>query len=341
MRHDVETGPVGHTATAAVLAPPATMCAPSTAIEEASPRWLEIERCPSCASERVQARDTLRTSRYFFGDEEIHFPASGIQVLTCADCGLVYKNVLPDPQFLSQVFRRQAGKKWMESHDFSNEIAELKRVAGADLSEVLDVGAGNGDLLKRCAAAGIGGRLSALDVLPHPGLERQLAGEFIQGFLDAEHLQWSGTPYQAVTLFDVLEHLYSPERAFENLRDLVKPDGLALLETGNVQSTWPRRFGIAPWWYVCLFEHHIFWSYRALEHIAKRHGFEIVWFQECRHKARRDMLTLPTVKDWLKVCFYYATGDAYMNVATYFGKRGSQPCDPFTRDHIRVFLRRR
>lgn len=341
MRHDIEPGSVCPNTIAATLASPAAAFTPPTTVADSSPRWLAVERCPSCASERVLSRQALPIARYYFGDEEIRFPASGIDALTCAECGLVYKNVLPHPQFLSQVFRRQAGKKWMESYDFSDDVTELKAMVGTDLTDVLDVGAGNGDLLKCCAAAGVAGRLSALDVIPHPGLERHLAGEFIQGFLDADALQWSESPYQSVTIFDVLEHLYSPQRAFENLRRLVKPGGLVLLETGNARSAWPRRFGVAAWWYVCLFEHHIFWSQRSLQHIAKRHGFEVVVFQERRHKARRGALTLHAIKDWLKVCVYYVTRGAYARVANYFGKHSSQPCDPFTRDHMRVLLRKR
>ncbi|MBI3897915.1 MAG: class I SAM-dependent methyltransferase [Gammaproteobacteria bacterium] len=318
-------------------APLAELIAPSSPV----PQWLTVDRCPSCGSTRVRERHALSNTFYFFGNERIHFPDRGIAVLVCTDCRLVYKNVLPTPDFLAQVFRRQTGMKWMESNDFSLEVAELKRVAGSGLRDVLDIGAGNGDFLKSCAIGGIRGRLSALDVVVHPGLMRYLTGEFIQGFADVTRLHWSGKPYQVVTLFDVLEHLYSPLLAFKNLQRLVKRGGWVLLETGNVDSEWPRRYGLSKWWYVDLFEHHVFWSRRSLEHIARRCGFDIVYLQERRHKSRLSPLSLHTAKDLIKVFFYCTARGAYASLAAHLGKRGAQPWDPFTRDHIRAVLRRR
>jgi len=43
--------------------------------------------------------------------------------------------------------------------------------------------------------------------------ERKVSGEYISGFVDSEDLLLSGEPYDVVTMFDVLEHLYSPELA--------------------------------------------------------------------------------------------------------------------------------
>ncbi|MFZ5512574.1 MAG: class I SAM-dependent methyltransferase [Pseudomonadota bacterium] len=321
---------------------PATVLAPARP-ETAAPRrattglWLRLERCPACGSPAVRARHRLPNRIYAFGDETIRLPQSGIAVHDCAQCDLVYKDVVPDPRFLSEVFDRQAGKKWMEPYDFGPDVAELKRVAGGDLADVLDVGAGNGALLGSCTAGGIRGRRSALDVVPHPGLEQHLAGEFIQGFLDAP-LTWSGRPYQAVTLFDVLEHLYFPHVAFANLRQLTDRRGLVLIETGNVESGWPRRYGAGEWWYVGLFEHHVFWSRRSLEHMARRHGFRILRLEERRHKSRVTGDTLRAAKDLLKVGLYRASRGAYASLAARLGKLGAQPWSPFARDHLRVFL---
>lgn len=239
-------------------------------------KWQTVERCPACGAYEVSERGPLPGSAYMFGDEKIDYPAAGIPLATCAECSLTYKGIVPQPGFLAQCFSRQAGKVWMDDYAFESEICLLKKMIGSDCFDVLDVGASNGALLKACSRANVTGRRSALDVIAHPGLEAQLSGELINGFLDSAPLSWSGVPYGVVTLFDLLEHLYEPVYAFENLRTLVDKDGVVLLETGNVESYWPRKFGRANWWYVTLLEHHIFWSRRTLTKFAERHGFAVV-----------------------------------------------------------------
>jgi hypothetical protein len=302
-------------------------------------KWQSVERCPACGAYEVTERAPLPGSAYTHADEKIDYPAAGIPLVTCAKCSLTYKGIVPQPGFLAQVFSRQAGKIWMDDYAFESEIRLLKKMIGSDCFDVLDVGASNGALLKACSRANVTGRRSALDLIAHPGLEAQLSGELIDGFLDSALLSWSGVPYQVVTLFDLLEHLYEPEIAFENLHMLLDKDGVVLLETGNIESYWPRKFGRANWWYVNLFPHHIFWSRSTLTKFAERHEFGVVLWEDKRHKDRGFPL-LHEASNLAKVGAYRLLPRYYSSLVARFGKRGGQPGSPFTRDHFRVCLRR-
>jgi 2-polyprenyl-3-methyl-5-hydroxy-6-metoxy-1,4-benzoquinol methylase len=303
--------------------------------------WMMVERCPACGSDSCASRVMLPDRQYIFGAEQVPLPESGISVAACGNCGLVYKSVLPAPAFLANIFRRQAAIKWAATHDFAPELAVLQSLKGSGDFDLLDIGAAGGALLMACAANRIGGRHSALDVMRYPGIDEYLTGEFIEGFLDDASLSWSREPYEVVTLFDVLEHLYQPQIAFENLRMLVKQDGLVLIETGNVDNFWPARFGVNQWWYVRLLEHHIFWSRHSLEKIAAAHGFEIVFWNEQRHKSRRNIVLACAIGDFLKTCFYCMTGNYYSAVAQALGKQGNQPWYPFAQDHFQACLRKK
>ena len=303
-------------------------------------QWLAVERCPACdSSDRVRI-GTIPDLHYAFGAERIPLPAAGIEVATCRDCGLVYKSPVPTPAFLAGVFGRQNGAKWMEPHDFGEEAVILRQLMGRSEFDLLDVGAANGALLKACAAIGVNGRRSALDVVRYPGIAEHLAGECIEGFLETPELSWSHQPYDMVTLFDVLEHFYRPQQAFTNLRSLVRQGGLVFVETGNSRRFWPTRFGIHHWWYVRLLEHHIFWSRRPLEKIAATHGFEIVFWNEGRHKSRRQLTLARTATDLLKTGVYMVEANSYVWIARLFGKDGNQPWNPFAKDHFQACLRR-
>jgi SAM-dependent methyltransferase len=301
--------------------------------------WLPVTGCPACASRSVVERVQLAGTAYVFGRETFGYPADGIALLRCRECDLVYKALVPKQQFLAGVFTRQAGEKWMEPYGFASDAQQLVALTGNRDFDVLDIGAGSGTLLNACRARGISGRRSALDVIPHPGVFGHISGEFIRGFLDDDSLKWGGEPYDVVTLFDVLEHLYRPQVAFRNLRRLVRRDGVVVIETGNVASYWPRRYGLGQWWYARLFEHHLFWCRASMERIAAANGLRITSWRECRHKLRRGLHPMSVTRDLVKVGCYRAWPTLYGQLAARLGRVGAQPWSPVARDHVRVVLR--
>jgi hypothetical protein len=302
--------------------------------------WNVVACCPACGEIERRSCGAIPEDHYMFGAERVPTPSSGIQLYACARCALIYKSPVPDPASLAGLFERQMGMKWVEPQGYGPEVAALRELHGGDDFDLLDVGAAAGDLLAACAAAGVQGRRSALDVARYPGLERALDGEFITGFLDDATLAWSGEPYDVVTVFDVLEHFNRPFDAFANLRSLVRPGGLVMIETGNTESAWPRRFGVRRWWYARLIEHHVFWSRASLAYCADRHGMEIVQWEDVRHKSRRQLSRAAVARDLAKEALYRLMPDSYSRLAALAGKEGNQPCSPFARDHFRVTLRR-
>jgi SAM-dependent methyltransferase len=304
------------------------------------PQWIAVSRCPACDASARRACGAIPERYYVFGGENVPTPWGGIQLNECANCGLAYKTPVPHPAFLAGIFERQMGTKWLAPHDYAAEVADLRRLSARGAFDLIDVGAAGGDLLAACAATGVAGLRSALDMVRYPGLERSLNGEFIEGFLDDPTLSWSGRRYDVVTAFDVFEHLHRPREAFANLRALLKPGGLALIETGDSESAWPGRFGIRRWWYARLIEHHIFWSERSLRHCSVEHGFEILEWRTVRHKSRRHLRPGEIARDLLKAALYRIAPDSYAGLAALLGKEGNQPCSPFARDHFRACLRR-
>ena len=302
--------------------------------------WTVVARCPGCDASGHATRALLPDTHYKFGKERILIPEQGISVIECGDCGLYYKGTVPAPSFLKGIFERQAASKWKAPTRPSVQAASLREWRAGGTCDLLDVGAAGGALLGAFARRGVHGRRSALDVMRYPGIENHLAGEFIEGFIDDPLPAWSCDPYDLVTVFDVLEHLYRPRAAFENLRLLVKPGGRLFIETGNPDSGWPRRYGIGEWWYVRLLEHHIFWSRRSLQRIAADFGFRLVEWRTVRHKSRRRLVRAGLSADLLKMGLYWAAPKYYSAIANVFGKQGNQPWDPFARDHFQACLLR-
>lgn len=204
--------------------------------------------------------------------------------------------------------------------------------------DLLGVGVADGTFLGACTRGSASERRSALGVMRYPGIDARLAGEFIEGYPDSPSLAWSGERHDVVRLFDVVDHLYRPDHPFENLGKPVDRGGLAVLESGDVESFWPRRYGVNHWWYARILAHHVFWSRRPVERIAPDPGFKIRSWVRTRHKSRRVKFRPSSAFDLLKAGFYCLARNFCSAVAQFFEKSGNQPSFPFATDHFRACL---
>lgn len=297
-----------------------------------SVEWRKVNSCPSCGSP-AQAHDAskLPSSAYLIGNERISLPDEGILLQHCDHCQLRYKDTLPTPEALTRVFSRNAGNIWTEDYDYLAELQLTNALFEGKRFDALDIGPSTGRLLERLQDKAQ--RRSGLDVIAHPGLLETLSGEFIQGYLEDTELQWSGEPYDVITAFDVMEHLYDPHQAFRNLHSLLKEGGYLIVETGNIASLLPRFYGVGNWWYVNLIEHHIFWTPAALSHFAKQYGFQVVQSRQKRHKRAHLQPWAGRIETAMRMLWY--TG-LQMTQA----KNRPQPWCALNADHFLLVLRK-
>lgn len=300
--------------------------------------WIRIDKCPICDSVTQSFRRVLLRSGYDFVGEDIPFPIEGVAVARCADCGLVYKTIIPSPTFLAGVFTRHANELWNNPYDFASELKVIESLFPGREFDLLDIGPSDGGLLKACAQ--MKGRRAGLDIVKYPGLEQWLRGEFIDGLIDNPSLAWSGRQYDVVTMFDVVEHLYQPLTTFKNLNLLVKKDGYAIIETGNIESYIPVKWGANQWWYTNLFEHHIFWTTEALEKVAIEYGFRLVFRKTKRHKQLSKQSIKAQVYDTMKFAFYAINPSFYRWLMKKIGKSIIQPWNAIAKDHMLIILQK-
>jgi len=302
-----------------------------------SSQWKSVLHCPLCGEANYKNVGRLLGESYSFGQEVIPFPDDGIGMAECPRCSLFFKLTIPAPVFLSEVIARQIKNIWNLSCDFSIEKSLIEEEIGPGSFDMLDIGASRGEFL--AAFSTTEGRRSALDVVMHPVLEKCLRGEFIHGFIDYSTISWSGDPYDLLVMFDVLEHLYDPAEAFCNLVRMVKSDGDIVIETGDADSAWANRYGISNWYYAGVFEHHVFWTEKALQFAASQYGLKIKKLVYKRHKYVRTFSITMTVKLTIKAMLYQLSPKLYYRLGQ-LGNPGFnvQPASPFVRDHMFVVL---
>jgi SAM-dependent methyltransferase len=136
---------------------------------------------------------------------------------------------------------------------------------------VLDVGCGAGLFLASMAARG----WTTVGVEPNRAYAHALRSEHhlnvISGGIEA--LGPRSEPFDAVTMFDVIEHVPDPLDTLAHVRRLVRPGGVLVLTTPNVLSLERRLFG-QHWQALQPPDHLTLFSSSGLQAMLRRAGFD-------------------------------------------------------------------
>ena len=80
-------------------------------------------------------------------------------------------------------------------------------------------------------------------------------------------------PYDAVTAFDVLEHLREPRAFLDRLRGWLAPGGTLALTLPDVSSVYPRLLMGRHWFYYAPSDHLHYFDPRTITRLLGDHGF--------------------------------------------------------------------
>lgn len=250
-------------------------------------------------------------------------PVRGLALARCTSCGVTCLEPEPSRDSLLDTFQDsyfQGG----HSDGYRDYLAiepAVRRQARRYLETVtrldpggrtlLDVGCAAGFLLAEAEAAG----WQVSGVEPSPGMAREarrrIAGAVTVGDLAA--LPARTTPVHVLTMVNVLEHLTQPAEVAARLAQLVRPGGILLIETWNVEALAARLLGarwhqwspLVPYYYTRRALHvllgnefrEVRWR-RVAKWIPLARGAEILGSSIARRLGRAG-----------NVCVPYFTGD--------------------------------
>ena len=237
---------------------------------------MELTPCNLCGSDRYHVLYADMP------DLLLQRPSVHSTLVRCDTCGLVYQNPRPTLSEMAQHYPPE-----YEPYSASPPTAQIRRLqdlasrygvekrchfitARKPRGRLLDLGCSTGVFL--------------LGMRSHPGWElygvdinAQVAAAARRNGLDVfagtvEEARYPDEYFDAITLWDVLEHLHDPSGTLRELHRILKPDGLLLIRVPNLSSRSARIFG--PYWAGLDQPRHLFvFSPTTLRALLDKAGF--------------------------------------------------------------------
>lgn len=242
-------------------------------MNETSATW----ECPLCRCSEVEPlfRRNVTVNDLSFSFTMVH----------CRRCDLYSLQPRPQEQDLLALYPANYRSHWSPLEEESNPLrrwewrrhyayrCQAVRRAQPNGGRVLDVGCGSGGFLRalcqdnKWEGMGIDINPYALDIARRQGVNVQ------RGTLEDVHLP--ADSFDAVTLWDVIEHVPGPCDTLSEIRRILKPNGRLLLSAPSAKSwqihLWRNR------WVAWETPRHLqIFSMQTLHRLAGDTGFEIV-----------------------------------------------------------------
>lgn len=236
----------------------------------------ESTRC--CLCDGSEYRDLANETRLL--------SLTNYRVVQCRNCGLAFMNPRPTEEELNVLYQdsyfefiEDESYRFRMGNEFPARLDLIDRFAGAKphAARLLDVGSANGDFLAQATKRGWE---------PH-GIEyskwgvtealRKYGIPCIQGGIEYGHFE--AESFDCVHMNHVLEHLREPFKALVIAHQILKPEGLLVVEVPNqfkeVIKTIRDLLGLSKPSPRMVFHHLYFFEKKTLIRIIEKAGFKI------------------------------------------------------------------
>lgn len=200
------------------------------------------------------------------------------QIVQCRHCGYVYTNPRWQGDELLEAYQAVEDDTYVleragRERTFADHLRAFEKYTGpGDGRSLLDVGAYIGIFVEVAIASG----WQAMGIEPSSwatGVAQDNGLPVYQGTLDSEML--NGRRFDAITMWDVIEHVDDPAAEVAKARDLLYPGGLMAIHTMDIDSLTAKVMGRRwPW----LMDMHIhYFSQATMKRLLQDHGLEVLW----------------------------------------------------------------
>jgi len=252
---------------------------------------LENVACNNCGSTRASVLAEGRDHEY------PHTTAERFRMVRC-DCGLVY--LCPRPtaaeldriyppdyyayQIVEQRLRESRGargktsrlRRFMEKRAIERLRAYTRLVSSDGPVRILDIGCGDGTVLNQWKKAfDVAVETHGVEMSDKAAAIAEAQGHVVMP-KRIEECELARESYDLVYSFHVIEHVADPASFLRAVHGALKPSGLLLIETPNVDTADFRLFGPSGHWGAFHFPRHwTMYDGKTFRALAEKTGFEV------------------------------------------------------------------
>ena len=248
----------------------------------------------------------------------------GFDVGKCRHCGLVYVANPVDESELTELYTKEYYLE-LEGVEYSSDSTNLnlRRLfwfnrQRLDLMEkikepgrLLDVGCGPGFFL--ASAQKRGWEVTGLDISIKAEAFAKRRFHLDIAVCQLEQAEFPGKSFDLITMWHVLEHMPHPRVTLRKAYELLKPDGLLLVQVPNVNSL-PARMKRARFSEFSGPKfHRYYFSLTSLTRLLRLAGFKNLSRLDCRYREGYDFKS--GMKKMIKGPFLASNLDSFLAIA--------------------------
>ena len=192
--------------------------------------WIELKYCPICDS----------------SDKESYVERMGLSFKRCKSCGHVYQDPVLKRDVASRLYSDDKTTAAIYTVQIQKDIDAKKYNYGLDLidlfrpdtkEKILDIGCGAGVFLQEAFKKGYKECVGIDANSNYKSEYKKDAGiNYISSTFESLDPSTIGGEYDVITMWSVLEHIYEPQVFLNNLKKLLKPNGLVFILVPNLKS---------------------------------------------------------------------------------------------------------
>ena len=240
--------------------------------------YLDVEEVP-CNNCGVDDADLL-----FEGRDRLHGQGGTFSLVRCRRCSLIYLNPRPTREEMSRYYPHEyepfgraiedepsALKRWLLKYGIQRRCRAI--TAHKKGGRLLDVGCATGIFLAEMRQHGEW-ELHGVETNQEAAAYARTRFGLDIFIGELEEASYPNCYFDVITLWDVLEHLPDPRSALLEMRRIIRPDGVLLLQTPDGKSLESKLFGRL-WIGLDIPRHLYVFTKESLAALLERTGFQI------------------------------------------------------------------
>ncbi|MEO1166242.1 MAG: class I SAM-dependent methyltransferase, partial [Chloroflexota bacterium] len=205
-------------------------------------------------------------------------------LVKCGHCGMVYTDPQPTFAELEKIYADEDYFRGLFYTDYVGDEKGFELNFRHRLETILQYAPTGGKLFEAGCAFGFflkqaqhhWSEISGVDMSPDAVQYSRDTLGFDVTLGDFESRNLEPNSYDAVVMFDAIEHMYDPALAIKKSAEALRPGGIVALTTGDIGMRWAQWRGKN--WRLIIPQHLFYFSEESLRYLLKENNLELVHF---------------------------------------------------------------